>query len=155
VGFIFKTFLNHCFRNKPLFKMCEMFIEFLFKMIYYDSFLQNISSKISVMPTLVEEKETTDKDISSHLGHVESCSQNLGRHETDQGMPLPDALERFSDTNLRYKWIGLCAFKEKECKVLFADYVEISELSSRSVYRVVLQALRSFMGDGERGLSLS
>lgn len=60
----------------------------------------NISSKISVMPTLVEEKETTDKDISSHLGHVESCSQNLGRHETDQGMPLPDALERFSDTNL-------------------------------------------------------
>lgn len=61
------------------------------------------------MPTLVEEKETTDKDISSHLGHVESSSQNLGHHETDQGMQLPDALEQFSDTNLRYQ----CAFKEK------------------------------------------
>ncbi|XP_029324050.1 transcription factor TFIIIB component B'' homolog isoform X4 [Mus caroli] len=60
----------------------------------------NISSKISVMPTLVEEKETTDKDVSSHLVHVESCSQNSGHHETDQGMLLPDALERFSDTNL-------------------------------------------------------
>ncbi|XP_031216567.1 transcription factor TFIIIB component B'' homolog isoform X3 [Mastomys coucha] len=61
---------------------------------------KSISSKISAMPTLVEEKETTDKDISSHLGHVESSSQNLGHHETDQGMQLPDALEQFSDTNL-------------------------------------------------------
>ena len=107
------------------------------------------------MPTLLEEKETSDKDISSHLCHVESSSQNSGSRETDQGMQLPDSLEQFSDINLRYKYIDLCAFKEKECKVLFADYVKISALSHHDVYRIVLQVLRQFMEDGERGLSPS
>ncbi|XP_052015316.1 transcription factor TFIIIB component B'' homolog isoform X2 [Apodemus sylvaticus] len=55
-------------------------------------------SKISVMPTLLEEKETSDKDVSSHL--LESSSQNSGSRETDQGMQLPDSLEQFSDINL-------------------------------------------------------
>ncbi|XP_028646050.1 transcription factor TFIIIB component B'' homolog isoform X2 [Grammomys surdaster] len=61
---------------------------------------KNVSSKISVMPTLLEEKETSDHDVSSHLPHVESSSQNSGHHETDQGIQLPDVLEQFSDTNL-------------------------------------------------------
>ncbi|XP_059132277.1 transcription factor TFIIIB component B'' homolog [Peromyscus eremicus] len=61
---------------------------------------RTISSKISVMPTFVEEKENTDKEVSSHLSHVESSSQSSGHHETEPGIPLPDVLEHFSDTNL-------------------------------------------------------
>ncbi|XP_076783394.1 transcription factor TFIIIB component B'' homolog isoform X2 [Arvicanthis niloticus] len=61
---------------------------------------KNISSKISVIPTLLEEKETSDQDVSSHLPHVDSSSQNSGHHETDQGIQLSDVLEQFSHPNL-------------------------------------------------------
>lgn len=61
---------------------------------------RTLSSKISVMPTFVEDKENTDKEVSSHLSHVESSSQSSGHHETEPGIPLPDVLEQFSDTNL-------------------------------------------------------
>lgn len=60
---------------------------------------ETISSKISVMSTLLEEKEASDKDVSSPLCHVESSSQDSGSHEAGQGRQLPDALEQFSDTN--------------------------------------------------------
>ncbi|XP_063137566.1 transcription factor TFIIIB component B'' homolog isoform X2 [Rattus norvegicus] len=58
---------------------------------------ENISNKISVIPTLLEEKETTDKEVSSH---GESSSQNSGHHVADQGTQLLDVQEQFSDTNL-------------------------------------------------------
>ncbi|XP_036062671.1 transcription factor TFIIIB component B'' homolog isoform X2 [Onychomys torridus] len=61
---------------------------------------RTISSKVSVMPTFVEEKENTDKEVSSHLSHVESSSQSSGHHETEPGAPLLDVLEQFSHTNL-------------------------------------------------------
>ncbi|KAL6043869.1 hypothetical protein STEG23_011825 [Scotinomys teguina] len=61
---------------------------------------RNISNKISVLPTFVEEKEDIDKEASSHLSHVESSSQNSGHHETEPEIQLPDVLEPFSDTNL-------------------------------------------------------
>ncbi|XP_040584827.1 transcription factor TFIIIB component B'' homolog isoform X3 [Mesocricetus auratus] len=61
---------------------------------------KNISNKTSVMSTFVEEKENADKEVSSHLSHVESSSPNSGQHETDPGIRLPDVLEQFSDTNL-------------------------------------------------------
>lgn len=90
------------------------------------------------MPTFVEDKENTDTEVSSHLSHVESSSQSSGHHETEPGIPLPDVQEQFSDTNLRYKCVGLCAFKEKECELLFADYVKASELSSHNINWIVL-----------------
>lgn len=65
-----------------------------------------------MIPTLLEEKETTDKEVSSH---GESSSQNSGHHVADQGTQLLDVQEQFSDTNLRYKYIGLCAFNVTFC----------------------------------------
>ncbi|XP_051038794.1 transcription factor TFIIIB component B'' homolog [Phodopus roborovskii] len=61
---------------------------------------KNISNKTSVIPTFVEEKENADKEVSSHLSHVESSLQNSGHHEIDPGIRLPDVLGQFSDTNL-------------------------------------------------------
>ena len=46
------------------------------------------------------------------------------RQEYWSGLP-PSVPEQFSDTNLRYKYIGLCAFEEKAYKVIFADYVKV------------------------------
>lgn len=80
------------------------------------------------MSAFVEEKENADKEVSSHLSHTEYSSQNSEQHEIDPGIQLPDVLEQFSDTSLRYKSVDLCAFKEKECEVLFADYMIASEL---------------------------
>ncbi|KAL1783607.1 transcription factor TFIIIB component B-like isoform X2 [Sigmodon hispidus] len=66
---------------------------------------RNISSKISVMSTFVEEKENTDKEVSSHLSHVVSSSLSSGHHETLPGIQLLDVLDQFSDTDLRYKYV--------------------------------------------------
>ncbi|XP_051028423.1 transcription factor TFIIIB component B'' homolog [Acomys russatus] len=61
---------------------------------------KNISSKVSVPPTFVEEQEHADEEVSSHLHHVESSSQDSGHHKTDQGIQLPDVQEQFPDANL-------------------------------------------------------
>ncbi|XP_021517591.1 transcription factor TFIIIB component B'' homolog isoform X2 [Meriones unguiculatus] len=61
---------------------------------------KNISSKLSVMPPFVEEQENAEKEVSSHLCHVESSSQNSTLQEADQGIQLPDVQEQFPDTNL-------------------------------------------------------
>lgn len=70
------------------------------------------------MPTFEEQNENADKEVSSHLSHVKS-SQNSADHETVPGIQPADVLEQFSGTSLRYKFVGLCAFTEKECKVTF------------------------------------
>lgn len=61
---------------------------------------KNISNKISVMPTFEEQKENSDKEVSSHLSHVKS-SQNSADHETVPAIQPADVLEQFSGTSLR------------------------------------------------------
>lgn len=79
------------------------------------------------MPTFEEQKENSDKEVSSHLSHVKS-SQNSADHGPVPATQPADVLEQLSGTSLRYKCVGLCAFTEKEHKVTLADYSKTSEL---------------------------
>ena len=67
--------------------------------------------------TSVEEKNS-EKEVSNQLSHLNISSQSpeLDKVE-DQRMRLPGVPEQFSDINLRYKYIGLCAFEEKDIKL--------------------------------------
>lgn len=104
-----------------------------------------------MIPTFKEQKENSDKEVSSHLSHVKS-SRNSADHETVPAIQPADVLEQFSGTSLRYKCVGLCVFTEKERKVTLADYSKTSELSSHDINWIVLQILRQLMQDWERGL---
>lgn len=68
------------------------------------------------------EKRNSEKELLSSL-KTSLQTLELGKTE-DQGMQSPDAPEQFSDNNSRYKYIGLCAFKEKVSKVIFSDSVK-------------------------------
>lgn len=71
------------------------------------------------------EKRNSEKELSDHLSSLKTSLQTLELGKTeDQGMQSPDAPEQFSDNNSRYKYIGLCAFKEKVSKVIFSDSVK-------------------------------
>lgn len=75
--------------------------------------------------TSVEEKRNSEKEVSSQLSHLKTSSQTSEHDRTeDHGMRSPDISEKFSDMNLRYKYIDLCVFKERAHKVIFADYVK-------------------------------
>lgn len=67
--------------------------------------------------TSVEEKNS-EKEVSNQLSHLNISSQSseLDKVE-DQRMRPPGVPEQFSDINLRYKYIGLCAFEEKDIKL--------------------------------------
>lgn len=115
-------------------------------------YFQDISSEVqSVVDVSVEEKRNSEKEISSQLSHLNISSQTseLDKIE-DQRMRSPDVPEQFSDINLRYKYIGLCACKEEAYKVIFADYVKLNKVLRHIIYSIVLKILSWFGEDWER-----
>lgn len=84
-------------------------------LIYFQDLGREVLS--AVVHTSVEEKNS-EKEVSSQLSHLNISSQSseLDKIE-DQRMRPPSVPEQFSDVNIRYKYIGLCAFEEKDRKL--------------------------------------
>lgn len=64
--------------------------------------ITNINSEVpSMVHTPVEEKRSSEKEVSSQLSHLKTSSQASEHDKTeDHGMQSPDILEKFSDMNL-------------------------------------------------------
>ena len=61
--------------------------------------------------TSVEEKRNSEKELPRRLSPLKTSSMISKLDKTeDQGTQSADVPEQCSDTNLRYKYIGLCAF---------------------------------------------
>lgn len=88
--------------------------------------------------TFVEEKRNSEKEVSGQLSRLKTSEHDKTE---DQGTRSPDVPEQFSDVNLRYKYIGLCAFKEKAHEVIFTDYVKLSEVLRHHINSIMLEIL--------------
>lgn len=84
-------------------------------LIYFQDLGREVLS--AVVHTSVEEKNS-EKEVSSQLSHLNISSQSseLDKIEDQRKRP-PSVPEQFSDVNIRYKYIGLCAFEEKDIKL--------------------------------------
>lgn len=93
-------------------------MNFLANPVYVPIYFQDLGREVlSVVHISVEEKNS-EKEVSNQLSHLNISSQSseLDKVE-DQRMRPPSVPEQFSDINLRYKYIGLCAFEEKDIKL--------------------------------------
>lgn len=92
--------------------------------------------------TFIEEKRNSEKELSSQLSHLKTSQTSEHDKTEDQGTQSPNIPEQFSDVNLRYKYIGLCTFKEKVYEVIFADYVNLNEVLRHN--SIMLEILSQF-----------
>lgn len=67
--------------------------------------------------TFVEVKRNSEKEVSSQLSLLKTSQTSEHDKTEDQGTRSPDVPEQFSDVNLRYKYIGLCALKKRRMKL--------------------------------------
>lgn len=72
--------------------------------------------------TFVEVKRNSEKEVSSQLSLLKTSQTSEHDKTEDQTSEhdktrSPDVPEQFSDVNLRYKYIGLCALKKRRMKL--------------------------------------
>lgn len=84
-----------------------------------------------------EEETNSEKELSDHLSRLKTLQISEPDKTEDQGILSSDVPEQFSDTNLRYKCIDLCAFKDKAFRVIVSDCVKLSKVLRPILYSIV------------------